>query len=108
MSPLVLYPASPEGDSAKLRGTLQTDGSCLYISGEGGERWLAAFPSPGSVWDSASRSVQVGGKTLKVGSIGEFAGGEMKRGPGVLSWVQAPRAECDGAKIWLVTALVDL
>lgn len=106
-SPLALYPASPEGDSALLRGTLEVDGGCLYITGEGGERWLAAFPSPGTSWDPESRSVRVGDKVLPVGSQGRFGGGESKRGPAGLPWVQAPSAECDGAKIWLVTTLVE-
>lgn len=105
-SPLALYPGSPEGHSARLKGTLELDGGCLYISGEGGERWLAAFPSPGTTWSPEDRSVRLGDKVLQVGSRGGFAGGESKGGEGI-SWVQAPGKECDGSKIWLVTSLVD-
>lgn len=106
-SPLVLYPGSPEGHSARLRGTLEMDGDCLYISNQGGERWLAAFPSPGTNWDPENRSVQIGGKVLRVGEMGGFAGGEISNGPAAIQWVQAPAAGCDGSKIWLVNALVD-
>ena len=106
-SPLALYPGNPEGHDARLRGTLEMVGGCLYITGEGGERWLAAFPSPGSQWDSAARSVQVAGKACRVGSAAGFAGGELRGGLGAIQWVQAPDKECDGAKIWLVTALTD-
>lgn len=106
-SPLALYPGSPEGHNARLRGTLEIDGGCLYISNEGGERWLAAFPSPGTSWDPENRSVQVGGKVLQVGATGGFAGGEISSGTGAIQWVQAPGKECDGSKIWLVNALVE-
>jgi hypothetical protein len=83
------------------------EGGCLYITTESGERWLAAFPSPGTSWNSENLSVQVGDKTLKVGAAGGFAGGEMLRGPDAIQWVQAPGKECDGSKIWLVNALMD-
>lgn len=79
------------------------DGDCLYISGEGGERWLAAFPSPGTTWDPEHRSVRLGEKVLQVGARGAFGGGE-SNGRGI-SWVQAPGKECDGSKIWLVNSL---
>lgn len=104
-SPLALYPGSPEGHSAKLQGTLELDGDCLYISGEGGERWLAAFPSPGTSWDPGNRSVQMRDKVVRIGATAEFTGGEISGGPGAIQWVQAPAAECDSSKIWLINAL---
>ncbi|MFL6197823.1 MAG: hypothetical protein ACJ76J_01480 [Thermoanaerobaculia bacterium] len=106
-SPLALYPGSPEGHAARLKGTLEMDGGCLYIAGEGGERWLAAFPSPGTSWNPEDRSVRLGDKVLQVGARGGFGGGESKGGTGGISWVQAPGKECDGSKIWLVNSLVD-
>lgn len=106
-SPLALYPGSPEGNQARLQGTLEMDGSCLYISNPGGERWLAAFPSPGTSWDADTRSVQIGDKALRIGSSGGFTGGEVSSGPDAIQWVQAPGNGCDGSKIWLVTALTD-
>lgn len=106
-SPVVLYPGSAEGDAALLRGTLEQEGTCLYIRAEGGERWLAAFPSPGTSWNSKDRSVRVNGRVLRVGEAGGFGGGERKDGLGALAWVQAPAAACDPSQIWLVTALMD-
>jgi hypothetical protein len=106
-SPLALYPGNPEGHSARLRGTLERVGDCLYVIGEGGERWLAAFPSPGTSWDPERRSVRVGDKVLRVGDMGGFAGGEMSHGPDAIQWVRAPGKECDGSKIWLVTSLME-
>jgi len=106
-SPLVLYPGSPEGHTARLQGTLEMNGGCLYIANEGGERWLAAFPSPGTSWDPENRSVRMGDKVLRVGATSGFAGGEISNGPGAIQWVQAPGNGCDGSKIWLVNALVD-
>lgn len=105
--PLVLYPSSPEGDQARLRGTLVMEGACLYIAGEGGERWLAAFPSPGTRWAPAENAVHVGERTVRVGETGAFAGGEGSGRPGADSWVRAPAAGCDAAKVWRVTALMD-
>lgn len=105
VNPLVLYPASPEGHTAGVRGTLEMEGACLYIVGQGGERWLAAFPSPGTNWNPEDRAVQVGDRALAVGATGEFSGGEMKNGARAISWVQPPAASCDSSKIWLVTAL---
>jgi len=109
-SPLALYPGNPEGRTALLRGTLEMEGRCLYIAGEGGERWLAAFPSPGTTWNPEDRSVRVGDKVLRVGATGRFGGGESKeskRGPSAFPWVQAPNAACDSSKIWVVTTLTD-
>ena len=108
VSPLALYPSNPEGHSAKLQGSLKMDGGCLFILNDGGERWLAAFPSPGTSWDPEERSVQVNGKTLQVGAKSGFVGGEITSGPGAIKWVQAPRAECDSSKIWLVNALIEI
>lgn len=104
-SPLALYPGSPEGHAALLHATLEMDGRCLYLAGDGGERWLAAFPSPGTSWDPESRSVQMGDEVVRVGATGRFGGGETKGGPGGIPWVQAPGAECDSTKIWLVNSL---
>jgi hypothetical protein len=104
-SPLALYPSSPAGDAALLRGRLELEGPCLYIRGEGGERWLAAFPSPGTSWDPEDRSVRVGDRVLRVGGTAGFGGGEAKGEPGALSWVQAPAASCDASRIWLLTSL---
>ncbi|HEX8691061.1 MAG TPA: hypothetical protein VF746_01365 [Longimicrobium sp.] len=106
-SPLALYPASPEGHGALLRGRLELEGPCLYIVREGGERWLAAFPSPGTDWNPGDRAVRVGDRVLRVGATGGFGGGEVKNGAGALSWVRAPDASCDSAKVWLVTGLAE-
>lgn len=105
-SPLALYPGSPMGDAARLRGTLEMDGDCLYIISEGGARWLAAFPAPGTTWDPEERSLRVADRVLRVGDAGDFGGGEAK-GPEGIPWVQAPKAECDSSQIWLVTTLVE-
>jgi len=106
-SPLALYPGNAEGHEALLQGTLERVGRCFYISGKGGERWLAAFPSPGTTWDSAAQSVQVAGKTCRVGAAAGFTGGEIRNGLQSVQWVRAPDKECDGSKIWLVTAVTD-
>jgi hypothetical protein len=103
----VLYPGTAEGDAASLRGTLELEASCLYIRGDGGERWLAAFPSPGTSWNPEDRSVHVQGRVLRVGEQAGFGGGERKSGAGVLSWIQAPAASCDSSRIWMVTTLTD-
>jgi hypothetical protein len=108
IAPLALYPASPESHQALLRGKLSLEGSCLYIVGEGGERWLAAFPSPGTRWDAGENGVHVGARLLRVGEVGAFVGGEVSNTAGTLQWVQAPAASCKGAKLWMVSALTDL
>lgn len=102
-SPLALYPASAEGPGARVRGTLRLEGDCLYLVGEGGDRWLAAFPAPGSTWNAAERAVQVGEARVRAGEAGEFGGGEAG-GPGI-AWVQAPAAACDASRIWMVTTV---
>ena len=107
VSPLVLYPSSPESHQALLRGTLSLEGGCLYIAGEGGERWLAAFPSPGTRWDSGENAVQVGERMLRVGDMGAFAGGEVPNASGAIAWVQAPAAGCDASRLWMVSTLMD-
>jgi len=106
-APLALYPSSPEGHQARLRGRLAMEGGCLYIVGEGGERWLAAFPSPGTRWVPDENAVQVGKRTVRVGETGAFAGGEASGAPGTVAWVRAPAAGCDAAKVWMVTTLMD-
>lgn len=83
------------------------EGSCLYIAGDGGERWIAAFPSPGTRWEPRENAVHVRARMLRVGEMGAFAGGEMRNRPGVLRWVQAPGAGCDGSKLWIVSELMD-
>ena len=105
-TPLALYPGHQEGDTAKLQGTLEMAGGCLYIS-KGGERWLAAFPSPGTSWDPESQSIRLEEKVRRVGTSGGFAGGETRGGTSSIQWVQPPAKGCDGSKIWMVTALMD-
>lgn len=100
--PVALIRASAVGDTALLRGRLTLDGPCLYIVADNGDRWLAAFPSPGTTWNAEEQSVQVARQTLRVGSAGKFAGGETK---GHLEWVRAPAAACDTTKVWRVTAI---
>jgi hypothetical protein len=106
-SPLALYPGSSVGLQAQLQGTLEMADDCLYISRAGGERWLAAFPSPGTTWDAGDRSVRMGDKVLRVGGTGSFTGGEMSGGASGVRWVRAPGNGCDSSKIWLVTALAE-
>ena len=106
-SPLVLYPSSPEAPQALLRGRLSLEGACLYIVGKEGERWLAAFPSPGTRWEPAENAVQVGSRVLRVGEMGAFAGGEAANASGTIRWVQPPAASCDGSKLWMVSTLMD-
>jgi hypothetical protein len=106
-SPLALYPGSSEGLNARLRGKLEMTGDCLYITREGGERWLAAFPSPGTTWDAGNRSVRIGNRVLRVGDPSGFDGGEISGGASGVQWVQAPGGGCDSSKIWLVTALAE-
>lgn len=102
--PLVLYPSSPEAHEALLRGRLSLEGACLYITGEGGERWLAAFPSPGTAWEPGERAVRVGARMIRVGDAGAFGGGEVTNASGI-RWVRAPAGSCDAAKLWMVSAL---
>lgn len=106
-SPLALYPAAPEAHQARLQGRLSLEGDCLYVVGEGGERWLAAFPSPGTRWSPADNTVRVGERSLRVGEAGAFTGGEVTSPAGALRWVQAPAASCDGSKLWMVSSLAD-
>lgn len=101
-SPVALYPGSAEGDAALLRGRLEMDGPCLYIVREGGERWLAAFPSPGTTWDAAEQSVNIDGRAVRVGADAAFAGGETT---GTLPWVRPPARTCDQRRIWRVTTI---
>lgn len=103
---LALYPGSAEGDAALLRGTLEQDGPCLYIRGDDGGRWLAAFPSPDTRWDAAGRAVYIGGAAVRVGDAAAFGGGERTDGGGPLPWVRPPDPSCDGSRIWMVTQLV--
>lgn len=105
--PLALYPASPEGDAALLPATLTRKNGCLYLVSETGERWLAAFPSPGTHWDAARESIRVGGEVVRLGETSRFGGGELRAGPRAIKWVKAPRPECDGSLIWIVTVLVE-
>lgn len=106
-NPLVLYTASSEAHQAQLQGRLQLEGACLYIVGEGGERWLAAFPSPGTRWESGDSAVQVGARRLRVGEVGAFVGGEVTNAAGTLRWVQAPAGPCDASKLWMVSSLMN-
>jgi hypothetical protein len=101
--PLALYTATPVARQARLQGRLVQDGACLYIVAEGGERWLAAFPSPGTRWEPGESAVQVGARRLRVGESGAFSGGEASTAP----WVKAPAASCDASKVWTVSALMD-
>lgn len=105
--PLVLYTAGPAAQQAQLQGRLQMEGACLYIVGEGGERWLAAFPSPGTRWEPGENAVQVGARRLRVGEMGAFAGGEVSNAPGTIRWVQAPAGPCDASKVWMVSTLMN-
>jgi len=104
-NPLALYPASPEGHMALLRGTLELEDSCLYVAVEGGERWLAAFPHPATEWIAGDRAVRVEDTVLRVGEKGTFQGGEAGTGSTAIPWVQAPAESCDGSRVWLVTGL---
>lgn len=107
-SPLALYPWSAEGNAALLPATLTMgDDGCLYLVSESGERWLAAFPSPGTEWDAEEQSVQLSGVAVRVGATARFAGGEFKAGPAGIDWLQPPRPECDSSLIWFVTTLVE-
>lgn len=104
--PLVLYAAGPEAHQARLEGRLQLDGPCLYIVAEGGERWLAAFPSPGARWEPGESAVHLGARRLRVGEMGAFAGGEVTNAAGV-GWLRAPADSCDASKLWMVSTLMD-
>lgn len=47
------------------------------------------------------------GLCIRVGGAGRFGGGELRAGPRAIKWVKAPRPECDGSLIWIVTVLVE-
>jgi hypothetical protein len=102
-APLALYPANVEGHHALVEGTLERDGECLYIVGGSGERWLAAFPSPGTTWDATRQVVRVGENAVAVGEVAAFAGGETRGDASGVQWVEPPGATCDQSGIWWVT-----
>ncbi|HYW05720.1 MAG TPA: hypothetical protein VE913_02120, partial [Longimicrobium sp.] len=101
--PLALYSGTPVARQAQLQGRLVLDGACLYIVAPGGERWLAAFPSPGTRWEPGENAVEVGARRVRVGETGGFAGGEASDAP----WVKAPDDSCDASKLWTVSTLMD-
>lgn len=105
--PLALYPATPESQQARVQGTLTMEGACLYIVSEGGERWLAAFPSPGTRWEAGENAVAVGDRRIRVGEAGAFAGGEVTNAGGTFRWVQAPAPACDASRLWMVSTLMN-
>jgi hypothetical protein len=102
-APLALYPARPEGHQALVQGRLELEGSCLYIVAENGERWLAAFPSPGTAWDAAQQTVRVGERAVRVGEVATFTGGETRGSADGVEWVEPPAAACDRSGIWWAT-----
>jgi len=106
-TPLALYPASAEGHNALVEGSLQLEGECLYIAAAGGERWLAAFPTPGTTWDATRQVVRVGEHAVPVGEVAEFAGGETRRDASGVEWVEPPGEACDRSGIWWVTRVTD-
>jgi hypothetical protein len=107
-APLALYPASPEGHDALALGRLEREGGCLYIvAAEGGERWLAAFPSPGTTWDEGEQAVRVGERAVRVGTGAAFAGGETRGDAANVRWVEPPDPACDRSVIWWVTGVAD-
>lgn len=102
-APLALYPASAEGHEALSEGRLERDGECLYIEAGNGERWLAAFPSPGTTWDATRQVVRVGESAVAVGEVATFAGGETRGDASGVQWVEPPGEACDQSGIWWVT-----
>jgi hypothetical protein len=77
--PLMRYPRSSSSDPmsvAEVRGVLELDGNCLYLTlDEGRERLPILWPS-GTEWDSDDRSVVTSrGESLPLGGEVLFGGG---------------------------------
>lgn len=105
---LALYRADEAGEGAILVGRLELEGPCLYVVDEGGARWLAAWPFPGTTWDAASTSVNLRGTRLAVGETGSFGGGEARLDPSNIDsfdWVALPPEECLVANAWFIYTL---
>jgi hypothetical protein len=112
LGPVAIYPGSWNGDDASLTGTLQREGSCLYVSREGSsamskdtpgyfERYFVAFAAEGTSWNESAQSLRIPGKTLKVGEQIRVGGSEVAANRKI-EWVRQPDPSCDVSHIWSV------
>jgi hypothetical protein len=103
--PLVLYRASAVTHQALVRGSLLLEDGCLYIVSPEGERWIAAFPSPGTRWNPEQLAVHVGIETVRLGERRRFSGGEVRNRKPTIDWMTPPAESCKGSSVWMVSAV---
>jgi hypothetical protein len=103
---LATLPASREGDSAALQGTLSIKGSCIYAKASTNGLHLIASMNPDVYWDDRQQSLVLsGGKLVKPGDP-IMLGGSTYTGPqGQLNWTTAPDKTCDLTNIWIASSI---
>jgi hypothetical protein len=101
LSPLALFPESPGGDGALLTARLQLTDGCLFLV-EGDNRWLPAFPYPGTSWEPESLTIDRHGTRFTVGDTASFGGGESSEGWQEREWIKPPPDHCKAPKVWYV------
>lgn len=92
--PLAVAEGSPTGKEALLSGTIEISDKCVFLW-NGGERSLLVWPSKGTRWDGASRTIRytaAGSVKLRDGDVFSVAGGGVDERS--IEWAVEPDASC--------------
>jgi hypothetical protein len=100
----VTAPAGQDGGAAALLvGTLAKRGGCLVVEGNGRAVHLV-FPAGKAVWDEASGTLRVGGKTYRPGDPITLGGGGISSPSTFLSEKGVEITPCTVTMYWVVVA----
>lgn len=103
---LATLPASREGDSSALQGTLYIKGSCIYAKAATSELYLIASMNPDIYWDDRQQSLVLSNvKLIKPGDPIMLGGSTYTGSQGGLKWTAAPDKSCDLSHIWIVSSI---
>ena len=105
---LARLPDSEGGDAATTAGTLEAEGSCLYLRTVAGPRYLIASTMPGARWDAEAGALVVpgaGGGTFRPGERVSLGGSEAKAATLTGLWVEPPGERCDTGRVWVTNSV---
>jgi hypothetical protein len=106
---LARLPGSQGGNAASTSGTLEAEGSCLYLRAGANRRYLIASTIPGARWEAAQQALVIpgaAGRTFQLGDRVALGGSESPAATLAGQWVDPPGEGCDTGRIWVANSIL--
>jgi hypothetical protein len=81
------------------------EGGCFYLRVNSSSRTSLAFATAATAWDAKAGVLRIGGKSYAPGARMNIGGAAFEGDIATLPWLNPPRSECAGDRLWIVSSL---